>query len=212
MSEEQKIKKKLEEQGLTLEVEVATKLEEKGWLVFQEFPYRDTDGNKIRKSDIFAINSVNDKILLLNIKCKRRTKSPWVFYVKKDDNIAFLCSIISELDSIILNETHTVALSYSTPFTRKDEIYEASNQVIKAIEPTRENTIVSLPKGGEIVSIPLIVFDGSLYQFSSYKTLDLEKVKYIRYLKLDTENSKVIRIIEKDYFQEFLDNHLIHNS
>lgn len=211
MSEEEGIRKKLEEQGLTLEVEIATILEERGWLVFQEFPYKDNDENKVRKSDIFAISSIKDKVLLLNIECKRSEKNPWVFYIKNDD-IPFLSTIISEFDSIILNETHNIAVSYRIPFVGKDGFFEACNQVMKAIEATRDNPLISLPKGGEILSIPLIIFDGNLYQFSSYKKADLEKVDYIRYLNLDTKNSKVIRIIRKDYFTGFLDNHLTRDN
>lgn len=216
-----KIKEKIVQSGLSLEAEVASILERGGWLTIYGAPYLDPQENRNRTLDVFALKIVGVTFVALYVECKRSEKHPWAFYVKKS---SYTDSITSGFSSFFLprEKSDPLAVAYRI-IGGKDEIYEGVNQVSKAMGELErvsnnmakmiyDNMRVSLPqkveeilpKGFEVFSIPLIVFDGLLLQFTSYQDFELQRVGHVNYLSLLPSGAKIFRVINREHFEKYL--------
>jgi hypothetical protein len=90
---EKRVKEEILKTGLPTEIRATRMLEKNGWNVFNEFPFLDEEGKKIRTIDIraskFFLKSRNKKstdhsdidlFCELYIECKKSVKQFWVFY------------------------------------------------------------------------------------------------------------------------------------
>jgi len=89
-SEEERIIRDLEESGYPLEITTSLTLESKGWDVINQGGYFDIEIPKWRTIDIIATKNVSmpepsvyERLhITLIIECKK-TRKPWVFWVRK---------------------------------------------------------------------------------------------------------------------------------
>lgn len=82
MTEIEKIRQKLKQHGLDLEIFVTMQLRKCGWDVSNQYSYFDSETGKYRTTDIVASRGVELKPLTLVksiIECKRSQK-PWLFF------------------------------------------------------------------------------------------------------------------------------------
>lgn len=93
---ESRVKKEIERTGLPTEIKATEILNKNGWHVFNEYPYLDTDENKVRTLDIvankaFLKNSKKpdgkreteiDFFCELYVECKKSEKHSWVFFTE----------------------------------------------------------------------------------------------------------------------------------
>ena len=111
----------------------------------------------------------------------------------------------------------------------KDELFEAKNQVIKALIYTTDlyQSTPNILKQSSIGFVyPIIVFDGKLYKCFKKRNVEIQQIKYIQYktthsrpkkqkVYLDTPNEikeaflkgadfYIIEIVTKNFFQDFL--------
>lgn len=121
-------------------------------------------------------------------------------------------TILSETPKTILSKipirldkmSYKIALSHKVIFGKKDEFYEAQMQILKALhaEETSPRTLE------RIVAIPLILFDGNLFEcYYRGSELHVSKINYTRYLSHGLPEQKItalIDVVTLEYFSQYL--------
>lgn len=237
----ERLKEDIEKSGLPLEADVSSILENNGWNVLNQSGYTDPDTGKARTINILAtkrIDTPSSKVfsnlfMELVIECKKSDK-PWVFYIKgRGKEFEFPINLVKfhvkprvrlnllEVNKL-LNPTHynqpdfqKVAIISYEPFKSegKQEIFEAKNQVIKALnsELGFMRKFGTYPGTSESISIlyPVIVFDGHLFEYEREEEKSkISQTKYLQYL-VDYKSPAIndtflIDIVRKDFIQEYL--------
>ena len=259
-SEMERIIRDIKKSGFPLEIKTSSILEADGWAVHNQEGYLDADENKWRTIDIMAHKSIeipdssaySRLHISLIIECKKSNK-PWVFYVREKEGTRtfaplMACGLVKQASKPWLHPLHmekwvdflhyyspyfkTIAVIPYEPFKdrKRSDIFEATNQLIKALhydmerthdffarEEARESlrTIESLPKREHpsvkmlCLFYPIIVFDGKLYKL----TYDDEKTKlfpseYIQYL-ISYRSPRISDLFVMDIFnQSFAEKYL----
>ncbi|MEM0095679.1 MAG: hypothetical protein QW660_03490 [Candidatus Bathyarchaeia archaeon] len=160
---EERIIKDLEKSGYPLEIYTTSILESKDWGVINQDGYLDAEEGKWRTIDISAFKKIdvpNSPVyqvlhFTLTVECKRSEK-PWIFWVRDKESrslfIPLLAFSIIKLESNpLLHPLHfekfadcfhfyfpqfkKVAFILFEAFKdgKKDDIFEAKNQVVKAL-------------------------------------------------------------------------------
>lgn len=200
--------------GLSSEVEIASFLETEHWFTLQEVPYLDKDENKTRMIDLLALKNTGEKFTILVIEFRRSEIKPWVFYAKESSLELLKSSIIGLLpiSSLMIEKKSNLSIAHRTIFTGKDEASEAVKQVSKALEDIMDTSeeipipaIQDIKLLKEIICIPIVIFDGRLYQFSSYEDIDLKEVDFVNYFHF-SKDAPLIKIIHKDHFKDWIKN------
>ena len=101
---EEKVKEEIMKTGLPTEIKVTKTLKKAGWRVFNEYPYFDSEKNKIRTLDLTAEKFFSksdgstkiDSSCELYIECKKSSSQSWVFYTE-DAPSSYLDFSISRL-------------------------------------------------------------------------------------------------------------------
>jgi hypothetical protein len=206
--------KEIKRTGLSLEVEIASFLETENWFTIQEVPYLDKDENKTRMIDLLALKNIGEKFTILVIAFRRSEISPWVFYARESSLELLESSIFGLLpiSSLMIEKKDHLAIAHRTIFTGKDEVSEAVKQVSKALTDIMDTSeeipipaIQDIKLLKEIICIPIVIFDGRLYQFSSYENVDLKEVDFVNYFHF-SKDAPLIKIIHKDHFKEWIKN------
>lgn len=90
---ESRVKKEIERTGLPTEIKATNILNKNHWHVFNEYPYLDTDENKVRTLDMVANKAFLKKnnakpngeteidfFCQLYVECKKSEEHSWVFF------------------------------------------------------------------------------------------------------------------------------------
>jgi len=235
----EKILKDLKKSGYPLEIETTFSLESADWLVYNQAGYLDPHENKWRPIDIVAYKSlealespVYKKIhLSVFIECKK-SKNPWLFYIREKKRMRTFDSIVAyglikQVSSPMLhplnleNLTHylhyykfkKVAVIPFEPFRggKSTEIFKAVNQVIKSLYfefEERTSRWIKTSSFKEILSLlyPVIVLDGELYGIWGKEKLFPQK--YLQYIvSYSTPKRRedfLIDIVKADFLTEYL--------
>jgi hypothetical protein len=256
-TEIERIIKDIQKSGLPLEIKMSSILGADGWAVHNQEGYLDADENKWRTIDIMAHKSIEipnssaySKLhFSLIIECKKSDK-PWVFYVREKEGARtfaplMACGLVKQEGKPWLHPLHmekwvdflhyyspyskTIAVIPYQPFKdrKQSDIFEATNQLIKALhyemertrdffahEEARESLAMFPKKQQQFVKTlclfyPIIVFDGKLYEL----TYDAEKPKlspskYIQYLisyrSPRISDLFVMDVINPDFAEKYL--------
>lgn len=138
---ESRVKKEIGRTGLPTEIKTTEILNKNGWNVFNEYPYLDTDENKIRTLDIVA-NKVflktnntksNAKTEIdfccdLYIECKKSEKCSWVFFTQVSPS-PFIKFAIERLAYSLTGTYNEVVRAYTESFRepKVDELEERTS-------------------------------------------------------------------------------------
>jgi hypothetical protein len=245
MSEIDKIVNEMKKAGFPLEVVARTRFEERGWEVRSQVFFHDKEENKSRYVDLAAIRAIDKpfhKFTRLNYtvmaECKKSDK-PWVFYtpsttyLTKESDLATIgyLQVISkpqlEPREIIklLKHNHYVsekpvdrfAVASYVPFTGDDQIFTATNQVLKGLQHQTGWLKQLVEKLGApnilVVYYPSIIFDGKMYEYVLEKEEPkLTETRYVKYdvafhLESNGEDSQsfLIDVVTKDFLPEYID-------
>ena len=236
----QKIKDDIRKSGFPLEIEVSSILQDDGWIVHNQVYYRDKDTGKDRAVDIAAFKRFDGDFtdydffhVSLIIECKR-SSCPWVFYtVPKGRTFEVPFGLIKHRANprktikyirftywmrhshYYLENLREQAIIPYVPFKegRKGEIFEASSQVIKALD----FQLITLPKIPNIhqlsILYPIVVFDGQLFRCRvENKCIEALPTNYLQYLVRRSSLTEPLRgdlflvdVIKKDFLKEYLE-------
>jgi len=243
VSLEEKIIKDIEKSGYPLEIYTTSMLETKNWCVINQDGYLDVEEGKWRTVDISAFKRIEIPSspvyrvlhLTLIIECKNSEK-PWVFWTRdKEGQRLFellLAFAMIKLESRPLlhplrvekmarclhyyfPQFNKVAFIFYEAFKngKKEDIFEAKNQVIKALTYKRREISETISKlaFNNIILIfyPLIIFDGPLYELELVNEKPkLNPSQYIQYFTshgFPEPEMFIIDVVRKDYLHEYLE-------
>jgi hypothetical protein len=233
-SEIERIKEDLKKSGFPTEIQVSSILVKHGWDVENQAYYLDPEENKERTVDVVAHKAFFERMgkhdrfnFSLIIECKKSEK-PWVFYSSsRKSEVAYIHSVaaikefshpdISKSPAYLkwIGDFHytkcrNFAVNSHEPFTKGEgiSIATAIHQVTKATMFRLEENTKSVSVIGMFpvfIYIPLIVFDGNLYECQP-KTNDLEVVKQSSFLySLVSLKVFLIDILELSFLDKYLD-------
>lgn len=239
-----RIQKDIIKSGFPLEIRVSSILENGGWIVENQLYYRDEDTGKDRTVDIGAFKRFEGNFVdydffhvSLIVECKKSVK-PWVFHVVQKKKRLFeipfgLVKNTAQPKKTIkysrflewMRHSHYYssdlkeqAIIHYEPFKdgRGREIFEASNQVIKALNFELMRNAEIFPRTPKInplcIFYPIIVFDGHLF---ACKIKDnepkLSPVEYLQYLihhrspvQPLTTDVFLVDVVKVEYLQRYL--------
>lgn len=94
----EEIRRLIMKSGYPTEIEVGNALKRNGWLVGNQWPYRDRTSGKVRTVDVLAMRmrlETQKPGLILLIECKKSEKHDWVFYTqqKETDYLSFMGTV-----------------------------------------------------------------------------------------------------------------------
>jgi hypothetical protein len=191
---EERVKKEIEKTGFTTEIKVSTILKHNGWQVYNEYPYLDTEENRIRLLDVKATKSKTsrkpEEILKtqpsceLYIECKKSIKHSWVFYTEIMPYPYWKITIDKLVGNLLKSMTMIQSDKQNAPdiFSKIPMKLEKLNYRIALSHKTvfaRKDDFynaqmqilktlhyeASLRKTLENISIiPLVIFDGNLFE------------------------------------------------
>ena len=183
------------------------------------------------------IKNTLDKTLTceLYIECKKSTKQSWVFYTEnfpKSYTDYMLQRLFHDLNSDLSNAIHKgtkkpinifcqipftyenmsykIAMSQQNIFNKKNEFYEGTMQVLKALRHKNEEN-KKKPQDSSIPTkvIPIILFDGHIFEcYYDQKELITPEIEYTRYLTQGLPNQRIpalIDVMTLDYFPKYLE-------
>ena len=209
-----KLKEDILKSGILLEVEVSQLLQNDGWLTANQFPYFDERMEKIRAVDVIATKGI-----CLIIECKKATDHPWIFYtasksdpwpnvILKEGRIK--TSTGKEVPPSSFPKSHLLDMNIRAgmiayvPFQKKDDFFEAKNQVLNALfytNPKMETEELGFP------IYPVIVFDGEMYDFFLDKgELLMKPTDYLHFIASSpiSREEFLIDVVRKTYLPNFL--------
>jgi hypothetical protein len=119
---ESRVKKEIERTGLPTEIKATDILKKNGWNVFNEYPYLDTDENKVRTLDMVA-----NKVFLKNndgeteidffcelyIECKKSEGHSWVFFTETSPAPFIKFALGRLADDAVYGTFNAVAKAYA---------------------------------------------------------------------------------------------------
>jgi len=232
---EEKILKELKKSGVPTEIEVTEILENKNWKVANQLGYLDSDENKWRRIDVRAVRAEDlphsqtykRVVMHLYIECKRSEKYPWVFYIRRKEEMPSfpfdLLDLVKETswppilvksfldrdwwkDCFHYLKIQVVGVISFEPFNKgKSKIFEAANQVVKCVKYHSEKNkkLLSGMKHSVIVlSYPIIIFNGKLYIYK--KERSVIPVKYVQYLFSYGEENFLVDVVRLDFLEKYL--------
>ncbi|MBC2455649.1 hypothetical protein [Clostridium beijerinckii] len=80
----EQVKSFIEKTGYPFELEVASFLHEKGWIVFSSVEYFIPPNYHKREIDIIAYKIINNRRIELRISCKKSVDKPWILFTTKN--------------------------------------------------------------------------------------------------------------------------------
>ncbi|MFB0502245.1 MAG: hypothetical protein ACETWE_00225 [Candidatus Bathyarchaeia archaeon] len=219
----ERIRRDIIKSGIPLEVEVSSILQQNKWFVLNQFPYVDKIEKKVRPIDVVSFRTAErvTPIMVLAIECKKGTDHPWTFYTTpKMDFWAGLATLISSLRKIaakemevwqspkshLLDEDVRVATISYVPFGKKDDFFEAVNQVLRPLFSFSE--LMKDSKVKNIVTYPVIIYDGEIYEISvGDKDLAIKPIDYLQFVAGGTPEKlqpTLVDVMRKNHFPNFL--------
>lgn len=227
--------------GIPLEIEISDILKQFGWSVRNQAYYYDEEESKARTYDIYAakLSLLKKSIefdrhhLALIIECKKSNK-PWLFYTTElNDEEDYLSQYflwvkpfnkprnnerfkkrelyVARLLHYFHEKIEKIAIIRDIAHTGKDDIFEASCQVLKGLHHQRKmygNTITKLPVNPYTVIYPIIVFDGPLYEVEIIEEeVVVNPIDYIPYQVSgisSLDESFLIEVMTKNFFPHYL--------
>jgi hypothetical protein len=231
---EKEVRKKLEEKGFPLEVEVHERLQKNGWNVTAQEYYFDEDEAKARTVDLASFKRTDIESSFFDffhrtlvIECKS-SRGAWVFYVTKKgrlfNELAAVTVVknaanpkvqLSMLDmSKFLSKSHYYLSNYAFAATNwcvlnsKDTFFEALNQVLKALVYNVNRTrsrITKLPQSALMIFYPIIIFQGSMYEYTLGQIRQTQYVQYECHGISRYDEPFVVDVVRKEFFQALLD-------
>ena len=210
----EKLKNDILKSGIPLEIEVSQLLQKDGWGTAYQFPYFDKIRGKNRAADMIATKKVG-----LVIECKKATDHPWTFYTapKSDFWPRFILkrgkiktSYGKEVahssfpNSHLWDESIRVGMISYIPFKKRDDFFEAKNQVLNAMfytNPLKKTEKLGLPV------YPVIIFDGEMYDFFLDRgELLIKPTGYLHFIASSSasRSSFLVDIMRKTYLPKFL--------
>lgn len=209
------LKKAILNSGIHLEIQVSQLLQKSGWKTVNQFPYFDEIDKKIRALDVVAMKKIG-----LAIECKKATDHPWTFFVvpKSDpwpkiilEKGAIRTTMGKEVPpsqfpkSHILDEKINVGTIEYTPFSKKDDFFEAKHQVLSGLHyanPSKETKELGFPV------YPVIVFEGKMWEFYLDKgELQLKPLEYLHFIASSplSQGDFLIDVVNITYLPKFLE-------
>jgi hypothetical protein len=227
-----KIREHILKSGFPSEVEIGTVLRKDGWLVGNQWPYRDKTTGKIRPVDILAMKFGFPQSWLaisLLIECKKRFKGEWIFHTQeKEKEFLPLLGTLFDLLNKIKGTTFSQKITDLTPddimasmlsglhlldktirigvFSitpkGKDEFHEAVMQIISALEGMK-NSMKSF------IIFPSIVFTGDMFEYYQENgETKIQPINHIQFITFIPESEGMypcmIDVVRKSYFNDFL--------
>lgn len=228
------IEEDIKQSGFPLEIEVSSILKKDGWIVRNQAYYIDEDEEKPRAVDIVAHKSFFEKFsdhdrlhISLVIECKKGSK-PWVFfvtpkeearmlpfgYIKHWANPALEYSIyfsqwMEKMFHYACVHFKEHAIIAYEPFKKekRQEIFEAKNQVIKALNfelEERKKAPLKLPMRPVFILYPVIVYDGHLFEYKSQNgDMKIVPSDYLQY-SVEQKEFFLIDVVRKEYLSQYL--------
>jgi len=100
-----KVRKAILKSGYPTEIEVRNALKKNGWLVGNQWPYRDKTTQKVRAVDVFAMKiglKPSRLGIILLAECKKSEEHEWVFYTqqKEADYLSFMGAIFDTVRKV----------------------------------------------------------------------------------------------------------------
>ena len=227
-----KIRERILKSGYPSEVEIGTILRKDGWLVGNQWPYRDKITGKIRPVDILAMKFGFPQSRLavsLLLECKKRLKGEWIFHTqeKEKEFLPLLGALFDFLNKIkgtafsqevtdltpddimasTLSGLHLLDKTirtgiFSVTPEGKDDFHEAVMQIISALEGLKNSMKL-------FVIFPTIVFSGDMFEYyMENEETKIKPINHIQFITFVPESEGMypcmIDIIRKSYFKEFL--------
>jgi len=209
------LRKDILKSGIPLEIEVSQVFQKHSWKTANQFPYFDEKEKKIRAVDVVATKNI-----ALVFECKKSTDHPWAFYTAPKSHpwpeLIVKGGVIrtskgAEVPPTTFPHSHILdakikagMISY-TPFGKKDDFFEAKNQVLNGlfyVSPKKEDGAPGFP------TYPVIVFDGEMYEFYlDNGKLRIAPIVYLQFIASSpiSRGDYLIDVLRKSYLLKFLE-------
>lgn len=232
-----KVKKWVENEGYPLEFSTAHKFKKRKFSVEQSYFVKDTDG-KPREVDVLATVSVPIGRSILRIKhiveCKWSKDKPWVLF--KDETRFATSALATQLISSSAGQAIAWAAAGSKEFKNLDmfkeegfsfsgrQAFSKGNDLFyQVVQGVVSNCLNIASYYDEydfnpedlmlaVITLPMIVVDGSLFEATYDSEGDELKLENINHARLRWQGNSgrqlntVIDVVTSDYLDTFLDN------
>ncbi len=228
-----RVRKRVLESGFPSEIEVGNILRKDGWLIGNQWPYRDKASNKIRPIDILAMKfSLQPPKLAISllIECKKRLKGQWIFHTQeKQKEFLPLLGTIFDLLKKVKGTSFGETLTNLTPDDIMASVFSGLHLLDKNIrigvfnispkegkDDFHEATmqIMSALEGMKnsmksFIVFPTIVFTGDMFEYYQENgETKIQPINHIQFITFVPEAKGMypcmIDVVRKSYFNEFL--------
>lgn len=228
-----KVRERILKSGFPLEIEIGNILRKGGWLVGNQWPYKDKVTKKIRLIDILAMRfSLQPPRLAISllVECKKRAKGEWIFHTQEKEKeflplLGTLFDFLNKISGTTFGETVTDL----TP----DEIMASNFSGLHLLDKTIRIGVFCIPPSKakddfheakmQIISalegmknslkpfivFPTIVLDGAIFEYyqenGETRIMPINHVQFISFIP-ESEGMYpcMIDVVRKDYFNKFL--------
>ena len=230
---------------MPLEVVARTTFEKRGWEVRSQLFFYDKEQDTSRYVDLAAIKAIDKNFLKFKrlnytivAECKKSDK-PWVFYTPSTKfltdewdfaTLAYVrpfSNLPLEPKEVLkfLKKNHYVsdkpvdryAVASYVPFNADDQIFKATNQVLKGLQHqmewfqqvTKDTSVPPIL----VVYYPAIIFDGNMFEYvlDNKEEPKLTQTNYVKYdvtyhlrSKPSESESFLIDVITKEFLGEYI--------